>query len=177
MSDRFLLLTVLAAASLASASSLADTASPHITRVHLKKSTHTLTLYDDGTAIASYVASLGPGGPGFKRQEGDKVTPVGRYHVVGRQPSRYRVFLRLDYPNAGDRARFAALKASGELPKGAQIGGDIGIHGTPQDRAYDGERESFRGVDWTLGCVGVQDAEIDQIAAWVKDGTVVDIED
>jgi murein L,D-transpeptidase YafK len=149
----------------------------HVSRMHLTKSTHTLTLLDGDTVVASYVASLGPGGAGAKRQEGDNVTPVGRYHVVSHSPSQYRIFLRLDYPNRDDRARFAALKASGELPKSATIGGDIGIHGTPQERKYDAERASFRGVDWTAGCVGVQDDEIDQIAASVADGTVIDIED
>jgi murein L,D-transpeptidase YafK len=159
-------------------SASADTApQPHVTRLHLSKATHELALFDGETQIASFQASLGPGGPGYKRHEGDNVTPVGRYHIVSRQPSKYRIFLRLDYPNADDRARFAALRASGELPPTARIGGDIGIHGTPQAHAFDAERESFRGVDWTAGCIGVQDAEIDQIAAWVRDGTVIDIED
>jgi murein L,D-transpeptidase YafK len=152
-------------------------AAPHISRMHLSKSQHLLTLLDGDTVVGSFVASLGPGGPGFKRREGDNVTPVGRYHVVGHQASRFRVFLRLDYPNATDRERFGALKAAGELPKEARIGGDIGIHGTPQEHKYDEERASFRGVDWTAGCIGVQDDEIDRIAAWVPDGTVIDIED
>ena len=64
-----------------------------------------------------------------------------------------------------------------QLAASARIGGDIGIHGTPQSHEYDDERASFRGVDWTAGCIGVQDDEIDQIAAWVRDGTVIDIED
>jgi murein L,D-transpeptidase YafK len=154
-----------------------STAGPHVTRMHLTKSTHTLTLFDGERLVATFQASIGPGGSGFKRREGDNVTPVGKYHVIGHQPSQYRVFLRLDYPNADDRARFAALKASGELPANARIGSDIGIHGTPQSHVYDGERSSFRGVDWTAGCVAVQDDEIDRIAAWVPDGTVIEIED
>jgi murein L,D-transpeptidase YafK len=168
----------LATTSLLSASTPADTsAAPRVTRMHLTKGTHTLALYDGDTVVASFLASLGPGGLGFKRREGDNVTPNGHYHVLSHQRSRYRVFLRLDYPNAEDRARFAALKASGELPIDARIGGDIGIHGTPQGHAYDDERASFRGADWTLGCIGVQDDEIDRIAAWVRDGTGIDIED
>ena len=150
---------------------------PHVTRMHLSKSAHLLTLLDGDTLVASFQASIGPGGPGFKKQEGDNVTPVGRYHVILHQASRFRVFLRLDYPNAADQARFAAMKASGELPKDARIGGDIGIHGTPQEHKYDDERASFRGVDWTAGCIAVQDDEIDRIAAWVPDGIVIEIED
>ncbi len=149
----------------------------HVTRMHLSKSTHQLTLLDGDSVVATYVASLGPGGPGFKRREGDDVTPVGHYHVLSHQASKYRVFLRLDYPNADDRARFAALKAAGVLPARATIGGDIGIHGTPQGREYDRDRANFRGADWTAGCIGVQDDEIDEIAGAVRDGTVIDIED
>jgi murein L,D-transpeptidase YafK len=150
--------------------------SPHVSRIHLSKSTHLLTLYDGDLLVASFVASIGPGGAGFKNREGDNVTPVGRYHVIGHQPSKYRIFLRLDYPNAEDRQRFAERKATGELAKDARIGGDIGIHGTPQGHEYDEERAKFRGVDWTAGCIAVQDDEIDRIAAWVSDGTVIDIE-
>ncbi len=150
---------------------------PHVTRMHLSKGLHDLTLYDGDRVVASFVASLGPGGAGFKLREGDDVTPVGHYRVVSHQRSRFRIFLRLDYPNAEDRARFAAKKASGELPRDATIGGDIGIHGTPQEKRWDAVRASLRGQDWTAGCIGVQDDEIDRIAAWVRDGTVIDIDD
>jgi murein L,D-transpeptidase YafK len=152
-------------------------ARPHVTRMHLSKSSHTLTLLDGDEPVASFGASLGPGGPGFKVREGDNVTPVGRYHVIGHQASKYRIFLRLDYPNAEDRARFAARKAAGKLPADARIGGDIGIHGTPQGHEYDEERASLKGQDWTAGCIGLQDDEIDRIAAWVPDGTLIEIED
>jgi murein L,D-transpeptidase YafK len=145
--------------------------------MHLSKSSHTLTLLDGDEPLASFVASLGPGGAGFKVREGDNVTPVGRYHVIGHQASKYRIFLRLDYPNAEDRARFAALKAAGKLPADARIGGDIGIHGTPQGHEYDEERARLEGQDWTAGCIGLQDDEIDRIAAWVPDGTLIEIED
>jgi murein L,D-transpeptidase YafK len=153
------------------------TGAPRVTRMHLSKGSHELTLFDDDRPVATFHVSLGPGGPGWKKQEGDNITPVGRYHVVNRQPSQYRVFLRLDYPNADDRARFHARKASGELPPDATIGGDIGLHGTPQGHKWDAFRSQLRGEDWTAGCIGVQDDEIDRIAAWVRDGTVIDIDD
>jgi len=170
---------LLAFALLSSAPAAAESSSgaAHVTRMHLAKGTHTLTLFDGDKVVAVFQASIGPGGPGFKRREGDNVTPVGKYHVIGHQPSQYRIFLRLDYPNADDRARFAALKANGELPPNARIGSDIGIHGTPQAHEYDAERASFRGADWTAGCIAVQDDEIDRIAAWVPDGTVIEIDD
>src|SRR5688572_19024702 len=73
-----------------------------VTRVLIKKKEHTMTLLaadknGNEETIASYTVAIGPGGPGFKRKEGDMVTPVGRYHVIMHQPSQYRWFLRLDY--------------------------------------------------------------------------------
>ncbi len=100
-------------------------------RIVIKKNAHELALYSGETFIKKYSVAIGPGGSGFKHREGDKVTPVGHYHVIMHQPSQFHQFLRLDYPNADDRARFTTLKASGELPKEATIGGDIGIHGAP----------------------------------------------
>ncbi len=144
------------------------------TRVHVKKSARTMTLYAGDEVLAKYDVAVGKGGPGPKRMEGDLVTPVGHYHVIKHEPSHLRIFLRLDYPNAEDRARFTQLMASGELPKSATIGGDIGIHGAPARPEW---KPIHKTVDWTLGCVAVDDAEIDEIGSLVLDGTPVDVED
>jgi len=148
--------------------------SPRATRLVIHKGAHEVLVYGGDAVLHRYRAAIGPGGAGFKQREGDKVTPVGHYHVTMHQPSRYHLFLRLDYPNADDRARFAQLVASGELPKDATIGGDIGIHGAPPQQEW---KAIHKTVDWTLGCVAVDDAEIDELGALVKDGTPVDIED
>jgi murein L,D-transpeptidase YafK len=148
-----------------------------IVRIAIHKNAHTMELWDKTGLAATYPVSLGPGGAGFKKREGDKVTPVGRYHVVNRGPSKFTVFMRLDYPNADDRKRFAQLKADGSLPKGATIGGDIGIHGGTPEGWNKEEAHSIAERDWTWGCIGVEDDEIREIAARVPDGTIVDIDD
>ncbi len=146
----------------------------HVTRLVVRKGAHTLTLYDGARALGAYRVAIGPGGAGPKLREGDKVTPTGRYHVISRNPSRYRVFLRLDYPNAADRARFAELKRTGALGASATIGGSIGIHGAPPERLA---KPLHKKVDWTAGCVALDDDEIVALSARVPDGTPVDIED
>jgi len=148
--------------------------SPKATRVLVKKSAHELVLYRGDVVLKSYRVAIGPGGAGYKRQEGDKVTPVGHFHVTMHQPSQFHLFLRLDYPTADDRARFTRLVASGELPKDARVGGDIGIHGAPPQPQW---KSIHKTVDWTLGCVALDDAEIDEVGALVADGTPVDIVD
>jgi murein L,D-transpeptidase YafK len=142
------------------------------TRVLVKKSARTMTLYAGDDVVATYSVAVGKGGAGYKRMEGDLVTPVGHYHVIKHEPSYLRIFLRLDYPNAEDRARFDDLKKRGELPKNATIGGEIGIHGEPP------EPKPFHKAEYlSHGCVVLEDAEIDQVARAVADGTPVDIED
>jgi len=143
-------------------------------RILVKKSEHTMqVLGTDDKVLGNYTVSLGPGGAGPKKREGDRVTPVGRYHVTMHQPSQFKIFLRLDYPNAQDWERFQKLKKAGALPDGAKIGGDVGIHGgTPP-----GYNDGTPSHDWTLGCVAVDDDEIVEIAKLVPDGVIVDIED
>ncbi len=155
----------------------APTPTAKVARVLIKKKEHRLELRAaDDALIARYSVAIGPGGMGPKRQEGDMTTPVGRYHITMHQPSQYKIFLRLDYQTADDFRRFNALKASGELPKDATIGGDIGIHGPPVSFP-DLLKPSLKLRDWTAGCIAVNDDEISEIAKRVKDGTVVDIED
>jgi murein L,D-transpeptidase YafK len=145
---------------------------PKVTRVYVNKSARTMKLLDGDTVVASYAVAVGKGGAGPKKREGDLVTPVGHYRVVKHLPSHLRIFLQLDYPNADDRARFEELMKHGDLPKYATIGGDIGIHGEPP------EAKPFKKAEYlSHGCVVLEDAEIDQVARMVPDGTAVEIED
>lgn len=146
---------------------------PTITRIHVKKSTHTLELLADKTVVRSYKVSIGPGGSGPKHREGDKVTPTGRYYVGGAIPSQFHLFMWVSYPNEDDKKRFDSLKAKGELPKDATIGGAIGIHGVGS-KSYAGIHKQS---DWTLGCIALDDDEIEEVSRLVKPGTALDIED
>lgn len=149
---------------------------PKVTRVVIKKRAHSLSLLAGEDVVQTYRVAVGPGAPGHKVQEGDETTPVGRYHVTAHQPSKYRMFLRLDYPNAEDRSRFARLKREGRLASDATIGGDIGIHGPPVQMP-ELLKPTLKLTDWTLGCIAVNDDEIQEIARLVKDGTEVEIEE
>ncbi len=143
-------------------------------RVVIKKSAHTLALMRGTTTLKTYKVAIGPGGAGPKHREGDMTTPVGHYRVEWRAPSQFHQFLHLNYPNADDQKRFAESKAKGELPEKATIGGDIGIHGAPPNPAW---KSTHKTVDWTAGCIAVDDAEIDEISSLVPYGTPVDIDD
>jgi lipoprotein-anchoring transpeptidase ErfK/SrfK len=51
------------------------------------------------------------------------------------------------------------------------VGSAIGIHGTDKPSL------NSRNVDWTLGCISLQNADIDDLATLVPVGTPVLIED
>ena len=133
--------------------------------VLVDKSDRTLTLYSAGEPTLTIEGiQFGDAPMGHKQFEGDERTPEGRYTIHTRNPrSAYYLSLRIDYPNAADRA-FAA--AQGRSP-----GGDIFIHGqpngTPDGMQLDG--------DWTDGCIAVANAEMDVLWAAIPDGTPIEI--
>jgi murein L,D-transpeptidase YafK len=147
-------------------------ADPQVTEILIEKTKHTLTLRAGEKVVATYRVAIGPGGAGPKRLEGDRVTPIGRYRVSGRIKGLFHEFLVVSYPNADDVRRFAAAKRDGLVPKSSNIGNGIGIHGTGASD-WPGHKDS----DWTLGCVALDNAEIDEIARKVPDGTPIVITD
>jgi murein L,D-transpeptidase YafK len=171
---RAALLLVLAALSLALPSRAGTpVAVAGVTEVRIAKGLHRLELVSGSEVVKTYRVAIGPGGPGPKQMEGDKVTPVGTYRIVGRINGLYHQFLTLSYPNDEDRKRHAELKRRGLVPPGRGVGNGIGIHGTGHADWSGIHKE----IDWTLGCIALDDAEIDEVAASVKDGTRVVITD
>lgn len=133
--------------------------------VLVDKSDRTLTLYTSGQPTWTVEGiQFGDAPVGHKQFEGDERTPEGRYTIHTRNPqSAYYLSLRIDYPNAADRA-FAV--AQGRSP-----GGDIFIHGQP-NTAPAGTRMVG---DWTDGCIGVLNAEMDSLWNAIPDGTPIEI--
>lgn len=135
-------------------------------RVVVEKAQRRLTLYRNGAALRSYRVALGSEPVGPKTREGDGRTPEGVYFIDRHNPaSGYHSALHLSYPNAADRARAAAL--------GVSPGGDIMIHGIRNGLGWLGPLQRLR--DWTRGCIALSDAEVDEVAAAVPDGTAVEI--
>jgi murein L,D-transpeptidase YafK len=136
----------------------------------VEKSEHRLSLVAGTGVVAMYSVALGSGGQGQKHYEGDKTTPMGSYTVTSIiKGTRWHTYLGLDYPNEEDKKRYDALVAKGEAPAGVGAGSGIAIHGRRKDMR-DGLHKL---VDWTLGCVALDNDEIDEVAARVKIGTRV----
>ncbi|MBA2479759.1 MAG: hypothetical protein H0V44_03775 [Planctomycetes bacterium] len=91
--------------------------------------------------VNAYPILAASGAPGPKLREGDRQVPEGIYAIENLNPnSRYHLALRLDYPNAFDRAR---AREDGRT----ELGGDIMIHGQ----------------DVSIGCLAIGDRAIEDL--------------
>gem|GEM_PF-457643 len=137
--------------------------------VHAYKSQHRLEVYFKGHLYKTYHAVFGRSlTAGAKLWEGDRRTPEGNYLIVGKHRSaRFGWFLHISYPNEQDHQRFEQSRAAHLIPASANEGGQIGIHGT--DSPY----LNVADVDWTTGCISVDNADIGQLARLLPIGTLV----
>ncbi|MGD0912226.1 MAG: L,D-transpeptidase family protein [Terracidiphilus sp.] len=134
--------------------------------VLILKKDHVMELLAGGRVIRTYKVALGRGGLAAKEREGDGRTPEGHYTIDEKNAaSHYHKALHISYPSAEDRRRAAKL--------GVSPGGAIMIHGLPDGMGWLGD--THRMYDWTLGCVAVTDAEIDEVWNMVPVGTPVEI--
>jgi murein L,D-transpeptidase YafK len=135
-------------------------------RVIVFKSKRVLMVIGKGGVLGVWPISLGANPTGPKREEGDGRTPEGDYVIDGRVPnSRYHLSLHLSYPNAADIERAHELHRS--------PGGDIAIHGRPND--YHPVVAGEWPGDWTDGCVALDNSAIEAVSRLVDVGTPVTI--
>jgi murein L,D-transpeptidase YafK len=130
------------------------------------KKERTLQLLRSGKPFKTYKIALGSQPEGAKAQQGDNKTPEGKYVIDSRNgQSSFHLSLHVSYPNAQDIANAKAHHVS--------PGGDIMIHGLPKAYAWVGA--AHRAHDWTLGCIAVTNAEIEEIWRLVPNGTPIEI--
>jgi len=90
-------------------------------------------------------------------------TPEGKYKIVKKKNSKdtkYHKALLIDFPNENDKARFKKAKEQGIIPRNANIGGLIEIHG-----------HGGKGADWTEGCVALENEDMDKLFSLCSVGT------
>ena len=135
--------------------------------VIIDKFAHKCYIYYNGIRKYEFTAELGINWVGGKRVKGDKTTPEGLYRIVkklNKSRTKYYKALLIDYPNKEDTERFRKEISAGTLPRSADIGSLIEIHGN-----------GGKGIDWTDGCVALTDSEMDIIFDILKVGTPVTI--
>lgn len=136
----------------------------------IDKSDYALRVYDDKGWYATYPVVFGTNNLDDKKMEGDKKTPEGNFHIIGKRVhEKWLRFLALDYPTKESWEKFKARKKRGEIPASAGIGGGIGIHGTwpHEDFVIDKYK------NWTLGCISMKKDDVLEIYSYTPIGTPV----
>ncbi len=141
---------------------------PNPTVILVRKQDRRLTVYKGLTRLKSYPVVLGANPRNDKLCQGDNCTPEGVYRVVTKfDHPRWDKFILLDYPNTQNWLKFNRAKQTGRLPHNANIGGEIGIHGTHDPL------KNVLGENWTQGCVSLLNQHIEEIYPLVNDNTLV----
>lgn len=117
---------------------------------------------------ACWRVGLGFAPEGTKQAEGDGRTPEGWYRTSDKPWSQWYAAIAIHYPNAEDaragqeaqritaataRSIVAAVERDEKPPQTTALGGEILLHG--------GGSSS----DWTLGCIAMNDEDIDALRA------------
>jgi lipoprotein-anchoring transpeptidase ErfK/SrfK len=122
--------------------------------------------------IRAYKAVFGPHPMQDKMMEGDRCTPEGWFKITNKNgASQYDKFMLLSYPNDSAIVHFNKMKAKGQLPANARIGGSVGIHGIWPG----GDDMIEMGVGWTDGCVALKNKDVEELFSMVGVGTKVHI--
>jgi murein L,D-transpeptidase YafK len=141
------------------------------------KAARKLELYCGDALAARFDTSLSfAAADGNKEKSGDSRTPEGDYYVTLKYHSKFHRSLQLSYPSIHDAERglakriitrrqfdaiASAIQQCRNPPQDTGLGGLVQIHG--------GGGGTDVG-DWTLGCVAVDNGEIEQVFAFHRPG-------
>jgi len=147
------------------------------TFIIVRKSEKVLELRSSGGGFKRYSVVIGFSPDGDKEVEGDGRTPVGEFYVFTKNgKSQFHRSLGLSYPRVNDARRglagamiseaehdeiIAAHNDRRKPPQYTALGGEIYIHGGGTDR------------DSTRGCIGLNDADIEEVFDAVEVGATV----
>lgn len=151
---------------------VAHNVNPSAISILISKSAYTLAIRSGSETLKIYPVVFGPNPLDDKRMEGDGCTPEGAFSIRALYPhTKWSKFLWIDYPTTESYKKFEAAKQAGEIPQSATIGGEIGIHGVPDnnDKLIDDK------VNWTAGCISLKTVDIEEIYSVIKVGTSVKI--
>jgi len=155
-----------------------------IIRLEAWKQERILRAYCKQGAVVAVDIAVGRDEGGPKTRAGDHRTPEGRYQIVGAsRTGRFHLFIAIDYPSRKDAAealadgrlseadyqRIMQAHERGVLtPHQTPLGGDLGFHG--EGDRWQGDSQY---LNWTYGCIGMRDDEIDFLAERLSPGVPV----
>jgi len=154
--------------------------------VLVEKSANKMTIFYQGNPLKSFLCVSGVNPQGDKQRQGDNRTPEGQFFITEKDrlndhPYLGRKWLGLSYPtpvhaqkglensliNSDQYNEIVGAAAQKVLPpQNTALGGWIGIHGGREDLTK-------QGLNWTEGCLALQDADLEVLYSMVQYGTPV----
>ena len=146
--------------------------------IEVFKAKRELRLLRGQEIVSTFHVALGGCPVGTKEAEGDRKTPEGDYFVCSKGPSQFRKWLGVSYPSTRDASagrwsgritwldywRILVQSVNGETPlQKTALGGEIGIHGGGNKH------------DWTLGCIALNNDDVDRLYDTVPVGSPVHV--
>ncbi len=138
----------------------------------IHKAARTLELFCGDALAAHYHTSLGYAAVGNKEKSGDGKTPEGEYYVTLKYESQFHRSLQISYPSIPDAERGLREGIINRVQHDAIVGAIKQCRNPPQDTALGSYVQIHGGGggsdvgDWTLGCVAVDDPEIEKVFAF-----------
>jgi murein L,D-transpeptidase YafK len=148
-------------------------------RILVDKSERKLTVLQKNNTLHEFRIALGGSPLGDKEKKGDGKTPEGTFSICIKNPqSQFHRSLGLNYPKADDadsglrnglisqaqhRRIVEASKRNSLPPWNTKLGGEIYIHG------------GGNATDWTLGCIGLENADMKVLFDLIQVGTQIEI--
>ena len=154
--------------------------------VLVEKSANKMTVFYQGKPLNSFLCVSGVNPQGDKQKQGDNRTPEGQFFITEKErlndhPYLGRKWLGLSYPTPvhAQKGLENNLISSDQYndivqaniqtiipPQNTALGGWIGIHGGREDLTK-------KNVNWTEGCIALQDADLEVLYDMVQYGTPV----
>lgn len=139
----------------------------------IDKSDYKLTILADSIIIKEYPVVFGGNSEDDKLMQGDQCTPEGSFKIISKYPHKnWTKFIWINYPNDDSRKKHQQAKDDGKIPKDANIGGEIGIHGVPDDMDMLIDLKQ----NWTLGCISLKNKDVDEIYPYINNNTIIFIQ-
>jgi len=136
----------------------------------IDKSDYKLTVVIDTVIIKEYPAVFGKNPLDDKLRQGDRCTPEGTFKVVSKYPhDKWSKFILINYPTDDSWHKHYTAKNEARISGNSKIGGEIGIHGVPNDM----DKLIDLHVNWTLGCVSMKNRDIDELYPFISGSTMI----
>jgi murein L,D-transpeptidase YafK len=138
----------------------------------IDKSEYKLYVRIDTVVLKEYPVVFGKKENNDKLMQGDKCTPEGHFKIISKYPHKsWSKFIWLNYPNEESWKKHNEAIIAGKIPKDADIGGEVGIHGVPKGMDY----LIDAGYNWTLGCISMKNRDVDEIYPYITTSTDIEI--